>query len=61
MTKSPRPSQQRRSDHEQDDAEDRPLPVATHSRAVQHIRALRNPHEARETQHDTDDDSNPHG
>jgi hypothetical protein len=28
---------------------------------VQHIRALRNPHEARETQHDTDDDSNPHG
>jgi hypothetical protein len=49
VTESPRPSQERRSNQKQYDSVNGPLTVPTHPRAAEHIRALCNPDEARET------------
>lgn len=57
---APGPDQLGKTYHEQYGANDRPLPVTTHSRSVQHVGSLGHPHETREAQYDANDCSNPH-
>src|SRR5665213_2607821 len=57
---SPRPCQQRGTDDEHHGPEHRVEAVATHARAVQHVGALGDPHDANDAEQHANDSSNPH-